>query len=106
MGDQFDPQAIHRVRDRLTSRRTAVINQMRAFLPEARHGLCEDAGEAASAMADVPENTEACLTVGTISTTGAIKCTFRKTSFCISLINMTNTLVLGLLSSTTSLVMK
>src|SRR6202042_3533886 len=30
--DQLDLQAIHRVRDRLISRRTAVINQIRAFL--------------------------------------------------------------------------
>jgi len=32
--DQLDLQAIHRVRDRLVSRRTAVINQTRAFLLE------------------------------------------------------------------------
>jgi transposase len=32
--DQLDLQAIHRVRDRLISRRTAVINQLRAFLLE------------------------------------------------------------------------
>ena len=30
--DQVDLQAIHRVRDRLVSRRTAVIDQIRAFL--------------------------------------------------------------------------
>ena len=30
--DQLDLQAVHRVRDRLISRRTAVINQLRAFL--------------------------------------------------------------------------
>ena len=30
--DQLDLQAIHRVRDRLIARRTAVINQLRAFL--------------------------------------------------------------------------
>jgi transposase len=29
--DQLDLQAIHRVRDRLIARRTAVINQLRAF---------------------------------------------------------------------------
>jgi transposase len=33
-GDQLDLQALHRVRDRLVSRRTSVINQMRAFLLE------------------------------------------------------------------------
>ncbi len=32
--DQSDLQAMHRVRDRLISRRTAVINQLRAFLLE------------------------------------------------------------------------
>ncbi len=32
--DQLDLQAIHRVRDRLISRRTGVINQLRAFLLE------------------------------------------------------------------------
>ena len=32
--DQLDLQAIHRVRDRLISRRTAMINQLRAFLLE------------------------------------------------------------------------
>ena len=32
--DQLDLQALHRVRDRLVSRRTAVINQIRAFLLE------------------------------------------------------------------------
>src|SRR5271165_647689 len=32
--DQLDLQALHRVRDRLMSRRTSVINQLRAFLLE------------------------------------------------------------------------
>ncbi|MDT7814595.1 MAG: transposase [Acidobacteriaceae bacterium] len=32
--DQLDLQAIHRVRDRLIFRRTAVINQLPAFLLE------------------------------------------------------------------------
>jgi hypothetical protein len=32
--DQLDLQAMHRVRDRLVARRTAVINQLRAFLLE------------------------------------------------------------------------
>jgi len=32
--DQLDLQAVHRVRDRLISRRTSVINQLRAFLLE------------------------------------------------------------------------
>jgi transposase len=32
--DQLDLQAIHRVRERLVSQRTSIINQMRAFLLE------------------------------------------------------------------------
>ena len=32
--DQLDLQALHRVRDRLMARRTALINQIRAFLLE------------------------------------------------------------------------
>ena len=32
--DQLDVQALHRVRNRLVARRTAVINQLRAFLLE------------------------------------------------------------------------
>ena len=32
--DQLDLQALHRVRDRLITRRTSVINQLRAFLLE------------------------------------------------------------------------
>jgi transposase len=35
--DQLDLQALHRVRDRLVSRRTATINQIRCFLLE--HGI-------------------------------------------------------------------
>jgi transposase len=31
-GDQFDLQALHRVRERLASQRTGMINQIRAFL--------------------------------------------------------------------------
>jgi len=35
--DQFDLQALHRVRSRLVGQRTAVINQLRGFLLE--HGI-------------------------------------------------------------------
>ena len=35
--DQLDLQALHRVRSRLVSRRTATINQIRALLHRARH---------------------------------------------------------------------
>ena len=40
--DQLDLQALHRVRSRLVSRRTATINQIRAFLIE--HGITVRAG--------------------------------------------------------------
>jgi transposase len=43
--DQLDLQAIHRVRDRLVGERTAVINQIRAFLIE--YGLPVKEGRAA-----------------------------------------------------------
>jgi transposase len=36
--DQLDLQALHRVRDRLMTRRTALIDQIRAFLLE--RGIC------------------------------------------------------------------
>jgi transposase len=40
--DQLDLQALHRVRSRLVSRRTATINQIRAFLIE--HGIAVRTG--------------------------------------------------------------
>jgi transposase len=49
--DQLDLQALHRVRDRLITRRTSVINQLRAFLLEARPGIREEPGQAARAYA-------------------------------------------------------
>jgi transposase len=42
---QLDLQALHRVRSRLVSRRTATINQIRAFLIE--HGIAVRAGVSA-----------------------------------------------------------
>ena len=42
--DQLDLQALHRVRERLVSQRTGIINQIRAFLLGARH--CGAAGAA------------------------------------------------------------
>jgi transposase len=50
--DQLDLQACHRVRSRLVSRRTATINQTRAFLME--HGIAVRAG-ANSLRASLPE---------------------------------------------------
>jgi transposase len=60
--DQLDLQAIHRVRDRLISRRTAVINQVRAFLLEQSMVFAQKPAKLKAAMADVLENAEAALT--------------------------------------------
>ena len=60
--DQLDLQAMHRIRDRLVSRRTAVINQISAFLLE--HGMvfAQKPAKLKAAMADVLENAENALT--------------------------------------------
>jgi transposase len=60
--DQLDLQAIHRVRDRLISRRTAVINQLRAFLLERGMVFAKTPAKLRAAMADVLENADADLT--------------------------------------------
>ena len=60
--DQLDLQAIHRVRDRLVSRRTAVINQIRAFLLERGLVFAQRPAQLKAVMADVLENAEADLT--------------------------------------------
>jgi len=57
--DQLDLQAIHRVRDRLISRRTAVINQIRAFLLERGLVFAQTPAKLKAAMADILENAEA-----------------------------------------------
>src|SRR5271168_3866228 len=55
-------QGIHRVRDRLISRRTAVINQMRAFLLERGMVFAQRPAHLKAAMADILENAEGDLT--------------------------------------------
>jgi transposase len=55
-------QAIHGVRDRLISRRTAVINQLRAFLLERGMVFAQKLAKLKAAMADILENAEADLT--------------------------------------------
>jgi transposase len=50
--DQLDLQAIHRVRDRLISRRTAVINQLRAFLLERGMVFAQTPAKLKAAMVD------------------------------------------------------
>ena len=60
--DQLDLQAMHRVRDRLVSRRTAVINQIRAFLLERGMVFAQKPAKLKAAMADVLENADNGLT--------------------------------------------
>jgi transposase len=60
--DQLDLQAIHRVRDRLIVRRTAVINQLRAFLLERGLVFARTPAKLKAAMADILENAESNLT--------------------------------------------
>ncbi|MDP9050999.1 MAG: transposase [Acidobacteriota bacterium] len=49
--DQLDLQALHRVRDRLITRRTSVINQTPCLPSGAWSGLREEPGQAARANA-------------------------------------------------------
>jgi transposase len=60
--DQLDLQAIHRVRDRLIARRTAVINRLRAFLLERGLVIAQTPAKLKAAMADILENAEPDLT--------------------------------------------
>jgi len=53
--DQLDLQACHRVRSRLVSRRTATINQIRAFLIEQGIAANEDIARTAVAVLMAPE---------------------------------------------------
>jgi transposase len=61
--DQLDLQGIHRVRDRLICRRTAVINQIRGFLQERGMVFAQKPAKLRAAMADILENAEADLTL-------------------------------------------
>jgi transposase len=58
--DQLDLQAMHRIRDRLVSRRTAVINQIRAFLLERGMVFAQKPAKLKAAM--VLENADNALT--------------------------------------------
>src|ERR1700684_1805998 len=60
--DQLDLQATHRVRDRLVSRRTAVINQLRPFLLERGMVFAQKPAKLKAAMADILENADNALT--------------------------------------------
>jgi transposase len=57
--DQLDLQALHRVRDRLIARRTAVINQLRAFLLERGMTFAKMPAKLKIAMPEILENAEA-----------------------------------------------
>jgi transposase len=60
--DQLDLQAIHRVRDRLISRRTAVINQLRAFLLERGLVFAKTPAKLRAALPEILENADLDLT--------------------------------------------
>src|ERR1700751_6110684 len=60
--DQLDLQTIHRVRDRLISRRTAVINQLRAFLLERGLVFAKTPAKLRAALPDILENADRYLT--------------------------------------------
>jgi len=57
--DQLDLQGIHRVHDRRICRRTAVINQLRAFLLERGMVFAQRPAILEAAMADIMENAAA-----------------------------------------------
>ena len=57
--DQLDLQALHRVRERLVSRRTAVINQIRGFLLERGVTFRKGPASLRRQMAEILENAEA-----------------------------------------------
>lgn len=60
--DQLDLRAMHRIRDRLVSRRTAVINQIRAFLLERGMVFAQKPAKLKADLADVLENADNALT--------------------------------------------
>src|SRR5689334_12326865 len=60
--DQLDLQALHRVRDRLVQRRTAVINQIRGFLLERGITFAQGPANLRNRMAETLEDAEQNLT--------------------------------------------
>ncbi len=60
--DQLDLQALHRVRDRLVHRRTAVINQIRGFLLERGITFARGPAKLRSQMATILEDADSNLT--------------------------------------------
>jgi transposase len=62
MQDQLDLQALHRVRSRMVSRRTATINQIRAFLIEQAITVRTGAHALRNSLFAILENRKDCLT--------------------------------------------
>jgi transposase len=60
--DQLDLQALHRVRDRLITRRTSVINQLRAFLLERGLIFAKSPAKLRERMPEILENADEDLT--------------------------------------------
>jgi len=60
--DQLDLQALHRVRDRLITRRTSVINQLRAFLLERGLVFAKSPARLRERMPEILENADENLT--------------------------------------------
>jgi transposase len=60
--DQLDMQALHSVRDRLIARRTAVINQLRAFLLERGMTFAKTPAKLKVAMSEILEDADSNLT--------------------------------------------
>jgi transposase len=60
--DQLDLQAVHRIRDRLVSRRTAASTRYAAFLLERGMVFAQKPAKLKAAMADVLENADNALT--------------------------------------------
>jgi transposase len=60
--DQLDLQALHRVGDRLIARRTAVINQLRAFLLERGMTFAKTPAKLKVAIPEILEDADANLT--------------------------------------------
>jgi transposase len=60
--DQLDVQALHRVRERLVSRRTSVINQIRAFLLERGISFAKGPASLRRQMPEILENADQKLT--------------------------------------------
>jgi transposase len=60
--DQLDPQTLHRMRDRLVTRRTSVINQLRTYLLERGMIFAKIPAKLKLAMPEILENADANLT--------------------------------------------